>query len=302
MKRKSNRSCSTSPPDHKKHFSPFDPRKFILLVQNKSLEDIVKFCEDYSQKHMVVSYFKTIALIELKRATLEDLQDILEFETQDSFEIFISAKIYEKLSNYQKAYEYYTISATKGNPEAQNSLGYYYQFSEDNVKDLEKAFHWYTLAANQMNRSAQNNLGYCYKIGAGCQKNIKKAFSLFERASDAGNAAAQNNLGLLYWKGEGCDVDISRALEYFQKSALQGNTEAQLNIGVIFEEEFQNFDEAYDCYQFALVNGNEQAEERMKRIENEGLTFQFHFKKNKMYIKLTHCNVNFLDVDIYFVE
>jgi TPR repeat protein len=295
MKRKTYRS---SPPESRKHFSPFDPRNFILHIKKKSLEDIVEFCESYSQQNIVVSYFQTIALIELKKATLDDLQNLLDSEPKDPFENFIVAKIYEKLLNYQKAFEYYTFSATKGNAEAQNNLGYYYQFSED-VQDFEKAFYWYNLSANQLNISAQNNLGYCYKIGAGCQKNIKKAISLFEKASDAGNAAAQNNLGLCYWKGEGCEVDINRALEFFQKSAILGNLDAQFNLGLVFEQEFQNFDEAYDCYQFAFVNGHTGAEEKLKRIEREGLTFQLHFKKNNMYIKLTHCNITFLDVVIF---
>jgi TPR repeat protein len=293
MKRKS----SKSPPTLRKHLSPFDPRVFINHIHRKPLQEIVEYCESFSQKNIVVSYFQIIAQIDLKKATLEDLQKLLDFEPSEPFEIFIFAKIYEKLSDHQKAFEYYTLSARQGNAEAQNNLGYYYQFSEDS-QDFEQAIYWYKLSANQLNTSAMNNLGYCYKIGAGCEKDFSKAFSYFERASDAGNASAQNNLGLCLWKGEGCDIDISMALQYFQKSALHGNLEAQYNIGVIFEEEFLNYDEAYDCYQFAFVNGHEGAEEKMKRLENEGLPFQFYFKKNRMYIKLTPLNLFFSDIKI----
>jgi TPR repeat protein len=300
MKRKSNQMNSKSP-TLRKHLSPFDPRVFINYIHRKSLDEIVEFCESYSQKNIVVSYFQTIALIDLKKAPMEDLQKLLDFEPSEPFEIFIFAKIYEKLSNQQKAFEYYILSARQGNAEAQNNLGYYYQFS-DNVQDFEQAIYWYQLSANQLNTSAMNNLGYCYKIGAGCEKDFSQAFSFFERASDAGNASAQNNLGLCFWKGEGCAVYISRALQYFQKSALNGNLEAQYNIGVIFEEEFLNFDEAYDCYQFAFVNGHKGAEEKMKRLENEGLPFQFYFQKNGMYIKLTPLNLFFSDVKIIFQE
>jgi TPR repeat protein len=298
MKRKS----SKSPPTLRKHLSPFDPRVFINHILNKPLEEIVEFCESFSQKNFVVSYFLTIALIDLKKASLEDLQKLLDFEPSEPFEIFIKAKIYEKLSDNQKAFEYYTLSARQGNAEAQNNLGFYYQFSEENVQDFEQAIYWYKLSANQLNTSAMNNLGYCYKTGTGCERDFFKAFSYFERASDAENASAQNNLGLCFWKGEGCDVDINRALEFFQKSALHGNLDAQYNIGVIFEEEFLNFDEAYDCYQFAFINGHEGAEEKMKRLENEGLPFQFHFKKKRMYIKLTPLNLFFSDIKIFCRE
>jgi TPR repeat protein len=299
MKRKS----SKSPPALRKHLSPFDTRNFINLIKNKSLEEIVEFCETFSQQNIVVSYFQTVALLDLKKASLKDLEKLLDYETSEPFEIFILAKINEKLSNHEKAFELYSLSASKGNAEAQNNLGYYFQYAEGgNIQDFDNAVYWYNLSAKQFNTSAMNNLGYCFKTGLGCEKNLQKAFSLFERASEAENASAQNNLGICYWKGEGCDVDITRALENFQKSALHGNLDAQYNIGAIFEEEFQNFDEAFDCFQFAFVNGHEGAEERMNRIESEGLTFHSHFKKNKMYIKLTHLNEFFSDISIYHSE
>lgn len=49
----------------------------------------------------------------------------------------------------KKGFEYYLISAKKGNPETQYKIGHCYEMGEGTEKDLEKAKEWYGKSAAQ---------------------------------------------------------------------------------------------------------------------------------------------------------
>ena len=49
----------------------------------------------------------------------------------------------------QKAFEYYLISAQKGNPETQYKVGNCYETGQGTKTDVEQALYWYQKAAAQ---------------------------------------------------------------------------------------------------------------------------------------------------------
>eukprot|EP01080_Neovahlkampfia_damariscottae_P008540 gene8540-364_t len=291
-------------PEQKKNTS-FNNHQFLDEVRKKlsSWQKILEFCEGYSEDNVVVLYFKLNAKVHLGFCELKELEKIFQVKTQNSFDTFILARTYEKLDNYIKAKELYSISANEGNAEAQNNLGFHYQFPKDpEDQDLKQAVYWYTRSSSQNNSSAQNNLGFCYKHGFGVKKDLFRGFSLFETAAYDGNPTAQSNLGICYLKGEGVQKNPQKALEWTQKSALQGCTEAQYNVALILETEYEDFEGAYDCYHYAYSNGNEEALEKLRYFEEKGLTFELFFKKNKMYLKLVPWDqgtMTFSDVIVY---
>ena len=291
-------------PEQKK-VQNFNNQKFLEEVRQKlsSWEKILEFCEGFSEDNVVVLYFKLNAMVHLGKCDIRELEKIFQAKSQNSFDTFILARTYEKLDNIKKAKELYRISANEGNAEAQNNLGFHYQFPKDPLEqDFKQAVYWYDRSAKQNNSSAKNNLGFCYKHGFGVKKDLFHGFSLFETAAYEGNPTAQSNLGICYLKGEGVEKDAQKALEWTQKSALQGCNEAQYNVALILETEYEDFEGAYDCYHYAYSNGNEEAYEKLKYFEENGLTFELFFKKNKMYLKLVPWDQNtilFSDVIVY---
>ena len=69
-----------------------------------------------------------------------------------------------------KAIEFYTLSANKGNSYAQFNLAICYENGDGVEKDMTKAIEFYTLSANQGNSRAQFNLAICYKNGNGVER------------------------------------------------------------------------------------------------------------------------------------
>src|SRR5690349_10645203 len=57
--------------------------------------------------------------------------------------------------------------------------------------------------AERGNSNAQNNVGVFYERGEGVPRDYVAAVSWYRRAAEQGNGAAQNNLGVMYEKGLG---------------------------------------------------------------------------------------------------
>lgn len=88
-----------------------------------------------------------------------------------------------------KAIEYFTMSAEKGNDSAMNKLGVAYQTGKGKPVD------YYEAAAEKGNCEAYYNLGIMYRLGQGVPIDLKKSFDYFKKSADLGHAAAMNNLG-----------------------------------------------------------------------------------------------------------
>ena len=101
--------------------------------------------------------------------------------------------------------------------------------------------------------------------------NDKEAFKWFKAAAEQGDAEAQFNLGVCYSKGEGVKQDYNEAFRWFKAAAEQGEVGAQNNLGIYYEYRLggiQNYKEAYYWYLISFRNGYTDAEQDVKRIEN----------------------------------
>ena len=102
---------------------------------------------------------------------------------------------------YEKAIEFFTDAANKGNAKAQVKLGVMYWHGQGVTQDYNQAFELFTLAAEQGNARAINALGMSYEQGKGVTQDISKAVKWYTLAAEQGLIQAKNNLGLLNKKG-----------------------------------------------------------------------------------------------------
>ena len=158
----------------------------------------------------------------------ENNENLLEVdETQAAEELLAKGNAYYQkeeydevgeLVNYNEAFQYYQLSAEKGNIKAQNNLGVCYFNGKGAEKDCAKAFSFFQNASEQGDIVAKNNLGLCYYYGFGVLPNKKRAATLFRESAEAGCEEAMMNLGNCYHRGNGIDRNIDMAIEWYKKS------------------------------------------------------------------------------------
>ena len=109
-------------------------------------------------------------------------------------------------------------------------LGYIYHLGLGLEKDYQKAKEYYELSANQGNSYAQNNLGYLYCNGLGLEKDVKKAKYYYELSTNQGSSSAKDRLNELITKDR---VDIylkNRKIKKENEKLTQENKRLQLEI------------------------------------------------------------------------
>lgn len=74
--------------------------------------------------------------------------------------------------------------ANNGDAEAQYNLGNIYYYGKSTITDYEKAINYYKLSAEQGNLYAQHNLGTMYYFGTGVPKNLSIAKEWFKKSCD----------------------------------------------------------------------------------------------------------------------
>jgi len=123
--------------------------------------------------------------------------------------------------------------ATKGDAEAQFTLGRYYNNGIGVGIDNFEAVKYYRASAEQGNGKAQANLGVCYFNGTGVTKNSVEAVNWFRKAAEQGIDAAQNNLGTCYATGEGVLKDYVKADMWFNLASAQGHEAAKQGLSEV---------------------------------------------------------------------
>ena len=100
--------------------------------------------------------------------------------------------------DYETALAILTPLAWAGNADAQNTLGWMYDYGHGVEENDAEAVKWYRPAAEQGNAIAQNNLGKMYEYGIGVSQNDEEAIKWYRSAAEQGHAEARQNLdGLL---------------------------------------------------------------------------------------------------------
>lgn len=98
-------------------------------------------------------------------------------------------------------------AAGDGSARAQDELGAYYQFYENNY---EEAFKWYRKSAEQGFADAQYNVGSSYDFGQGVERNPQEATKWYRLAVAQNHSWAQYNLAISYLNGSGVPKNQQR--------------------------------------------------------------------------------------------
>lgn len=156
---------------------------------------------------------------------------------------------------YDEAIKWYMEEAEKGNPIAQNNLGYCYGTGYGVSQDYNEAVKWYRKAAEQGNAYAQYNLGILYEQGNGVSQDYNEAAKLFRKAAEQGEADAQSKLGACYANGTGVPQNYDEAMKWFKVAAEQGDAQALYNMGYCYFFVYGNQEEGTKCLGKAAEKG-----------------------------------------------
>lgn len=141
-----------------------------------------------------------------------------------------------------------------------------YAYSATYKKNNE--FQW----AEAGNANAQYNVAMNFLNGEeGYPKDYNQAKRWFEIASKQGDASAQNALGIIYLRGLGGDKDLSKAEYYYRLAANKNHENAQLQLALILlnSKKSNNLKEAKEWLEKASLNGNIEAKDKLREIENK---------------------------------
>ncbi len=137
--------------------------------------------------------------------------------------------------HYATAFRAWKGLAESGEAEAQNNLGYLYQYGYGAKQSYTRAIRYYTLAADQGLAEAHHNLGMLYFNGYGSPQNYDQAKRSFLRAAEEELGASEYMLGLIYYQGLGLMQNYRRAKSYFVKSAKNGNVMGQFMLSFMLQ-------------------------------------------------------------------
>ncbi|MDE1891620.1 MAG: SEL1-like repeat protein [Betaproteobacteria bacterium] len=133
--------------------------------------------------------------------------------------------------DYSKAYQQCIDSATRGNRDCQNAIGFLYRQGLAVPKDSQEAQKWFLLAAQQDLASAQYNLAVLFGSGELGKTDLQTQAMWMTKAAIAGLAKAQNNLGTFYSQGMGVIQSDQDATQWWRKAAEQNQPMAENNLG-----------------------------------------------------------------------
>jgi len=169
----------------------------------------------------------------------------------------------DAISAYRKA-------ADKGSTSAMVELGVLYGIGNGVAKDQAESRKLLERAAAAGNPRAVANLAALSNDGGGAPSDPVQARALLSKAADANSAEAQYQLGLLYAQGNGGPKDDVAARALFEKAAAQGHSGAMVWMGAFAQlgrggPQDESAAKAY--WQKAAALGNEEAKERLKRLD-----------------------------------
>ena len=138
--------------------------------------------------------------------------------------------------------------------------------------DYATAMEGFRVHAEQGNANAQEILGFMYDYGWGVPEDDAEAVKWYRKAAEQGHALAQSSLGLMYNKGEGVLKDEAEAVRWFRLAAEQGDAYAQFNLGVMYdngEGVLKDFVLAHMWSNIAGANGYARARKLRDSLERD---------------------------------
>jgi tetratricopeptide (TPR) repeat protein len=208
-----------------------------VSTQAAAVPDIVKECDRLTAhgqngdpEHLSVKNDWGRAVIACEAALKSGLDDV-HFQ-------FALGKAYFFAKNYFEAARHLKIAADAGTPDAQNALGYCFEYGLGVVKSDQKAFELYSKAAAAGSPIGMGSLGEAYASGTYVKQDFGKALDWLERAVEAGNQDSLNGIGRMYFNGLGVPRDYVMAAQYYQQSADLDNGYAMRFLANMYEVGF----------------------------------------------------------------
>ncbi|KAG0379307.1 hypothetical protein BGX24_000930 [Mortierella sp. AD032] len=174
--------------------------------------------------------------------------------------------------DYLTAMDWYQQAAGQGDAVSMLKVGVLYEQGLGVTQDYSGAMDWYLKAAEQENAEAQCSIGTLYEQGHGVRQNFPQAMAWYLKAAEQGFARAQCNVGILFERGQGVSQDYSQALEWYLKAAEQGHSHAQCNSGELFETGEGvpvDYSTAMEWYRKAAEQGLLKAKKRFEDLDKK---------------------------------
>ena len=131
------------------------------------------------------------------------------------------------IPDWVNAAHWFDQAARQNHAAAQYALGRLLLSDDVEVQEVKAGLYWLGAAARSRNSYASYRLGKEYLSGKVTQKDAGKAAQFFLSAAEQGNQYAQYMLGKLYLTGDGVSKDTGEALNWMQAAADQKHRYAQ---------------------------------------------------------------------------
>ncbi len=157
------------------------------------------------------------------------MEENCNLDTQKEFEL-ANQYFYgiDKNKSYKEALKHYLVAAENGNFEAQNMVGFCYQFQFGTPTDKKMMIKWYEKADLNGSIKAKYNLGLCYYYGIGVHKNKPTALKYITEAAILDDCNAQAFLAYCYDKGIIVEESKTNAKKWYQKASKNNNRSAYM--------------------------------------------------------------------------
>ena len=232
-----------------------------LSIELKTRINLSTRCQDDSRAFRLTAALSGLIIIAFLAAV--HVAPVVAQDMRTAYEAGIEAN---KRGDYAQAFEIFLALAQQGYTDAQESLGFMYDFGLGVRKDDSEAIKWYSLAGEQGHAEAQSRLGFKYLHGQGVPQNALEAERWYRLAAENGNIFALFWLGNIYYEGLGVEQDYSKAALWYRQAAEGDLPSGQSMLGFMYfhgQGVQQSYVEAVRLYRSAAEQGDDVAQLRL---------------------------------------
>ncbi len=161
--------------------------------------------------------------------------------------------IYYDAKYYEYAVKWLKLSASSGETEAANHLGWMYHNGKGVNVDEVESFKWYNSAAQSAHPLALYNIGLSYVYGRGVKRDINQGLLALRMAADKGVPEACYDLGRIYEEGSIVEKNMEKASYFYKKAADKDYVNAQYRLATLIANGYIEFDSEKDSQEQAIT-------------------------------------------------
>lgn len=238
-------------------FAELEPAQAQAIEINEKNEDALtlfkKYSEDenfdaekcvkYYQKALEEKHFEcanVMGKLCMEGALEGGLEKALEYftfaaEKGNALGMFNAACVYEARDDFENSAKYLKMAADAGDVQSMSTIGRRYVLGEKGVeKNLKEAFRHISMAAEKGDVYSMRYMGNFYEQGLVEKADFKKAFEWFYKAAEKGDEFSQLRSALYLIDGRYAEKNDARAMELLNAAANKGLPESFFYLGVIY--------------------------------------------------------------------